>query len=131
MLFPIHPHLEAHVEHTVGLVEDEELNALQAHNAPVNKVQEPARRGYQDIASILQTRSMIKSFNLDFISYRIFLPGSHNETLIAVNKKTVSKKQNTKLYPPPLKKRSAVGPYDETMIFSRYFVLVYIFLYIF
>ena len=41
--------LEAHVEHAVGLVEDEDLDALEAHGATAREVAEAARRGDDDL----------------------------------------------------------------------------------
>src|SRR5690554_2685093 len=46
------PHLgnEAHVEHAVGLVEDQHLDQIQMHFATVAEVQQASRGGYQDVA---------------------------------------------------------------------------------
>ncbi len=40
---------EAEVEHLVGLVEDEDLDALQRQRAPLDQVDQPARGGDQDV----------------------------------------------------------------------------------
>jgi hypothetical protein len=45
---------EAHVEHAVGLVQDEELHASQVDVALPDQVEQPARRGDEDVDSALQ-----------------------------------------------------------------------------
>ncbi len=45
---------EAHVEHAVGLVEDEELDEVEAHGLLFDVVEQPARRGDDDLAAFLQ-----------------------------------------------------------------------------
>jgi hypothetical protein len=42
--------LEAHVEHPVGLVEDEDADALEREHSPVDQVLEPAGRRDDDVA---------------------------------------------------------------------------------
>ena len=45
---------EAHVEHAVGLVEHEELDAAQVQRALAVVVEQPARRGHQDVDAALE-----------------------------------------------------------------------------
>jgi hypothetical protein len=46
--------LEAHVEHPVRLVEDERADAIEAHDASVEEVLEPARRGDEHVGRLDQ-----------------------------------------------------------------------------
>ena len=43
--------LEAHVEHAVGFVKDEEAAASQTHEAPADEIDEPSRRRHEDLDS--------------------------------------------------------------------------------
>ena len=43
--YPLHVSYEAHVEHPVDLIQDEELDPFQLYVALVHQVQEPARSG--------------------------------------------------------------------------------------
>ena len=45
---------KAHVEHPIGLVEDQHLDVRQVHVALLHQVQQPARRGDQDIHAVVQ-----------------------------------------------------------------------------
>ena len=45
---------EAHVQHAVGLVQDEDLHPAQVQKALALEVQEPARGGHQDIHALFQ-----------------------------------------------------------------------------
>ena len=49
---PADGRLEAHVEHPVGLVEDEDADALQRDRAARDQVLEPARRGDDDVGAV-------------------------------------------------------------------------------
>jgi hypothetical protein len=48
---PVDGGLEAHVEHPVGLVEDEDLDVLERDVAPLEQVLEPARGGDDDVCA--------------------------------------------------------------------------------
>ena len=50
--------LEAHVEHAVGLVQHQELDAREVHAAAVHVVLEPARRGDRDVERLPQLREL-------------------------------------------------------------------------
>ena len=49
---PVDRRLEAHVEHAVGLVEDEDADALQVDRAARDQVLEPARGGDDDVGAL-------------------------------------------------------------------------------
>ena len=51
---PPQRHDEAHVEHLVGFVENQDLDAAQIDVALLHQVLEPARRGDQDVDALLQ-----------------------------------------------------------------------------
>ena len=46
---PVDDGLEAHVEHPVGLVEDEELDRVERDGAALDQVEQPARRGDEHV----------------------------------------------------------------------------------
>jgi hypothetical protein len=50
------PHVpdEAHIEHTVGLIEDEDLDVSQVDGATLHMVEEAARRGDDDIDALMK-----------------------------------------------------------------------------
>ena len=48
---PINLGPEAHVEHPVGLVEDQHTNVAERHGAAIDQVDQAARRGYQDLGA--------------------------------------------------------------------------------
>ena len=43
---------EAHVEHAVGLVEDEDLDLVEANGAVLDEVEQPAGRGDEDVDAV-------------------------------------------------------------------------------
>ena len=45
---------EAHVEHAVGLVQDENLDGVQADVALLHEVEQPSGRGHQDVEPAVQ-----------------------------------------------------------------------------
>jgi hypothetical protein len=45
---------EAHVEHAVGFVEDEEFDEVETHGLLFDVVEQPAGRGDDDLAAFLQ-----------------------------------------------------------------------------
>src|SRR5215211_5676770 len=49
---PVDGRAEAHVEHAVGLVEDEELEVVEANGAAGHQVLEAAGRGHQDVGAL-------------------------------------------------------------------------------
>ncbi len=48
---------EAHVEHPVGLVEDQHFHVRQIHEALLHQVQQPAGRGDQDVDAVFSART--------------------------------------------------------------------------
>ena len=49
---------KAHVEHTVGLVEHQDLDLVQVASTLLNQVDQTARRGDQDITAVLERRGL-------------------------------------------------------------------------
>ena len=49
---PVDGRAEAHVEHPVGLVEHEDLDAVERHGAAGHQVLEPAGRGDEDVGAL-------------------------------------------------------------------------------
>jgi hypothetical protein len=52
MSVSLHVGQEAHVEHAVGLVEHEELHAIELHRALAHVIEEPAGRGGEDVDAL-------------------------------------------------------------------------------
>ena len=48
---PVDGGLEAHVEHPVGLVDDQHANVIEVERAPLEQVLEPARGGDDDVGA--------------------------------------------------------------------------------
>mmetsp|Transcript_24080 Transcript_24080/g.52123 ORF Transcript_24080/g.52123 Transcript_24080/m.52123 type:complete len:251 (-) Transcript_24080:57-809(-) len=51
--------LEAHVEHSVRLVQHQEAHDLQPHPAPLDEVHQPARGGHQDVGAAVQLALLV------------------------------------------------------------------------
>ena len=49
---------EAHIEHAVGLVENETFNVVQAERIALDEIEQPAGRGDQDIDAIEQRANL-------------------------------------------------------------------------
>ena len=50
---------KAHIKHTVGLVQHQDLDGVQAHMAMLDKVKQAARRGDQQVASALELLDLL------------------------------------------------------------------------
>ena len=49
---------EAHVEHSIGFVEDEDLDRRQVDRGPAGVVEQPARRGDHDLGAVAQSQHL-------------------------------------------------------------------------
>ena len=58
---PVDGRAEAHVEHPVGLVEDEELEVVEAHDAARHQVLEAAGRGDEDVGALARLDLLLEA----------------------------------------------------------------------
>ena len=79
---PVDLRLEAHVEHAVGLVQDEDPNTLERHRTPLEQVVQPAGRGHEDVCRLraLGLR-MERNATVDGRHLQVLRAGDHLDVL--------------------------------------------------
>ena len=105
---------EAHVQHAVGLVQNEHLDLTQSQQPLVKEVQQPSRRGDEDIDALAKRQGLriLADAAEDDGVPQVEVPAVHAETLADLGGQFAGRRQDERPDGPSLagRRRGVLGP---------------------